>query len=178
MIVISAASETVTSQGWWTQVVSIVVTVGAVAAALYSVVRLVYRFVPGVKSRWERRKERRKQERRAEFVETLQPVLEATVRFEQRLAAAEHLGTRRHQQTLDEIQEIGQRVGRVEVSQKEINRRIDRHTDEEREERQADRAELLGWLNVVGAMRRDDMQLLRDRRSMAVEQAKEGTSEP
>lgn len=161
MTCILAAAETVTSQGWWTQAVSIVITVAGAIGVLFGAAWSVYRFIPPVRRWWRTRKDQQRLERLAAFKAV---VSEVALPLERRMAAAEHLGTRRHQQNLDELQEIGQRVGRVELSQRQINQRIDRHMDEEREERKTDRAELLGWLNMVGVLRREDVQELRDKR--------------
>lgn len=156
-MVLLAAAETVTSPGWWQQAVSVLVTIGAPAGALWAILR----YVRPIRRFWMRRKERRDLERLAAQKAV---VAEALAPFGQRMSNAERLSTVRHEQNQREIQEIGRQVSRVQVSQKLINERIDRHMDEEREERKTDRSELLGYLSLIGQLRREDVQRLRDRR--------------
>lgn len=159
--ILAAADETVTSSGWWQQAVSITLTVAAVVSAVGGALWVIYRFVPPIRDWWQAHKKKRQLERveamTAIVNEALDPVNRELRETNARIAI-------RHRANTDRLVELERTLNRIDHGQKEIHRRIDRHMDEEREERHNERVELLGWLNAGGFMRREDVQRFRDRR--------------
>lgn len=153
-----AAAETITDPSVWSQVVAGFAAAGTIAAALWAILR----FVPGVRSLWATHREKRRlaliEAQKAVITEALEPVKAELRETNARIAM-------RHRANVDRFDELERHLNRIDHGQKEIHHRIDRHMDEEREERRADRADLLGWFQAYGLARREDVQAARDRRA-------------
>lgn len=139
------------SQQWWEITLAWLLRFGAIAGALVGISKLVERLAGQMLKDW----------REARSIRRNQPLLRAIAQNTDAVRQVDAKVDARHRHNTREIEDVNRNVNRVAVQVKEIHKRIDDHMEEEREERHQDRAELMGFLQQVAFMRRDDVQRLR-----------------
>lgn len=162
LAVLLAAEEALPNQSaWWEITAAWFLRIGALAAAFAGVAKVMTLLFGRAFRDWQE----------ARYIRHNRPLIDAIGENTREIRKVDVKVDARHRSNHDTAEELGRSVRRLEFQMKDIHKRIDAHMDEEREERHQDRAELMGFLQQVAMMRRDDVQALRDRS----EQRKEET---